>query len=140
MRDFAVRVKLNPVRELIKDKEIIIIEDSIIRGTTAKTRVKALRELGVKKVHMRVSCPPHKFPCYYGIDFSSKGELIAAQKPINELRDYLGLDSLHYLSIEGMLEASGVKNPEQNFCKACFDGCYPVAFDMNLAKDCLELD
>lgn len=137
MRDFAVRVKLNPVRELIKDKEIIIIEDSIIRGTTAKTRVKSLRELGVKKIHMRVSCPPHRFPCYYGIDFSSKGELIAAQKPVKELADYLGLDSLHYLSIEGMMEASGVKNPEENFCKACFNGDYPVPFDPNFTKQCM---
>ena len=137
MRDFAVRVKLNPVRELIKGKEIIIIEDSIIRGTTAKTRVKALRELGVKKIHMRVSCPPHKFPCYYGIDFSSKGELIAAQKPLDELTDFLGLDSLHYLSVEGMLEASGVKNPGENFCKACFDGDYPVPFDPNFTKQCM---
>jgi len=137
MRDFAVRVKLNPVRELIKDKEIIIIEDSIIRGTTAKTRVKALRELGAKKVHMRVSCPPHKFPCYYGIDFSSKGELIAAQMPLAELTEFLGLDSLHYLSVEGMLEASGVANPELNFCKACFDGDYPVPFDPNFTKQCM---
>jgi len=99
--------------------------------------VKALRELGVKKVHMRISCPPHKFPCHYGIDFSSKGELIAAKKNVEELKDYLGLDSLHYLSIEGMLEASGVKNPEDNFCKACFDGSYPVSFDPKLSKNCM---
>nr|WP_319495295.1 amidophosphoribosyltransferase [uncultured Desulfobacter sp.] len=137
MRDFAVRVKLNPVRQLIKGKDIIIIEDSIIRGTTAKTRVKALKDLGAGKIHMRVSCPPHKFPCYYGIDFSSKGELIAAQKPIDELTEYLGLDSLHYLSIEGMLEASGVNEPEANFCKACFDGTYPVPFDPNFTKQCM---
>lgn len=137
MRDFAVRVKLNPVREVIKGKEIIIIEDSIIRGTTAKTRVKALRELGAKKIHMRVCCPPHKNPCYYGIDFSSKGELIAAQMPLDELTEYLGLDSLHYLSVEGMLEASGVENPELNFCKACFDGDYPVPFDPNVTKQCM---
>jgi amidophosphoribosyltransferase len=137
MRDFAVRVKLNPVREVIKDKEIIIIEDSIIRGTTAKTRVKALRELGAKKIHMRVCCPPHKNPCYYGIDFSSKGELIASQMPLAELTEHLGLDSLHYLSVEGMLEASGVENPELNFCKACFDGDYPVPFDPNFTKQCM---
>ena len=137
MRDFAVRVKLNPVREVIKGKEIIIIEDSIIRGTTAKTRVKALRELGAKKIHMRVCCPPHKNPCYYGIDSSSKGGLIAAQMPLAELTEYLGLDSLHYLSVEGMLEASGVENPELNFCKACFDGDYPVPFDPNFTKQCM---
>lgn len=137
MRDFAVRIKLNPVKEQIAGKDIIIIEDSIIRGTTAKTRVKALRELGAKKVHMRISCPPHRFPCFYGIDFSTKGELIAAKKTIDELRDFLGLDTLHYLSIEGMMEASGVKDPENYFCKACFDGKYPVPIDPTISKNCL---
>ncbi|MDY0222798.1 MAG: amidophosphoribosyltransferase [Desulfobacterium sp.] len=137
MRDFAVRVKLNPVRELIRNKEIIIIEDSIIRGTTAMTRVKTLKDLGAKKIHMRISCPPHRFPCYYGIDFSSKGELIAATKTEEELTKFLGLDTLHYLSMEGMLEASGVENPEDHFCKACFDGSYPVAFDPEVTKCCM---
>ena len=138
MRDFGVRVKLNPVEQLLKGKDIIIIEDSVIRGTTIKTRVKALRKLGVGKVHMRVAGPPHRFPCHYGIDFSTRGELIAAKKTVEELRGYLGLDSLHYLSIEGLLQSTGVENPEANFCKACFDGCYPVAFDDNLTKECLE--
>jgi amidophosphoribosyltransferase len=138
MRDFGVRVKLNPVKKLLEGKDIIIIEDSVIRGTTIKTRVKALRELGVGKVHMRVAGPPHRFPCHYGIDFSTRGELIAAKKTVEELRGYLGLDTLHYLSIEGLLESTGVENPEANFCKACFDGCYPVAFDENLTKECLE--
>jgi amidophosphoribosyltransferase len=138
MRDFGVRIKLNPVRELLKGKDIVIIEDSIIRGTTVKTRVKALRELGAKKIHMRVSGPPHRFPCHYGIDFSTRGELIAARMSVDELKDYLGLDSLHYLSIKGLLESTGVENPEKHFCKACFDGCYPVTFDDALSKDCLE--
>jgi amidophosphoribosyltransferase len=139
MRDFAVRIKLNPVQQLLKGKDIIIIEDSIIRGTTIKTRVKALRELGVGKVHMRVAGPPHRFPCHYGIDFSTRGELIAARKGVEELRGYLGLDSLHYLSIDGLLKSTGIEHPERNFCKACFDGCYPVAFDENLTKGCLEI-
>ena len=138
MRDFGVRIKLNPVKKLLKDKDIIIIEDSIIRGTTVRTRVKALRELGVRKVHMRVSGPPHRFPCHYGIDFSTRGELIAARKSVEELREFLGLDSLYYLSIDGLLKATEFVNPENNFCKACFDGCYPVAFDTELSKDCLE--
>lgn len=138
MRDFGVRVKLNPIKELLRGKDIIIIEDSIIRGTTVKTRVKALRELGVKRVHLRVSGPPHRFPCHYGIDFSTRGELIAARMTIEELREYIGLDSLYYLSIEGLLESTGVEHPEARFCKACFDGCYPVAFDEDLSKDCLE--
>jgi amidophosphoribosyltransferase len=138
MRDFGVRVKLNPVKELLKGKEIIIIEDSIIRGTTVKTRVQALREMGVRQVHMRVSGPPHRFPCHYGIDFSTKGELIAANNTVEELTRHLGLDSLHYLSIPGLLEATGIEDPYNHFCKACFDGCYPVAFDEDLSKDCLE--
>ncbi len=138
MRDFSVRMKLNPVKELLKGKDIIIIEDSIIRGTTAKTRVKALRELGVRHVHMRISCPPHRFPCHYGIDFSTTGELIAAKKTEEELRDFLGLDSLHYLTLPGMLAATGVTSPENYFCKACFDGCYPVGFDDSVSKTCLE--
>jgi amidophosphoribosyltransferase len=138
MRDFAVRIKLNPVKEVLEGKDIIIVDDSIIRGTTAKTRVRTLRAMGVRKVHMRISCPPHRFPCYYGIDFSTKGELIAAKKTLDELREYLNLDSLHYLSIEGMLEATGVENPENFFCKACFSGSYPVHIDGKLSKDCLE--
>ena len=138
MRDFGVRIKLNPVKELLQGKDLIIIEDSIIRGTTIKTRVKSLRKLGVRHVHMRVAGPPHRFPCHYGIDFSTRGELIAASKSVEELKDYLGLDSLHYLSIEGLLQSTGIENPEQNFCKACFDGCYPVSFDEWVSKDCLE--
>jgi amidophosphoribosyltransferase len=138
MRDFGVRIKLNPVRELLKGKDIIIIEDSVIRGTTIKTRVKSLRELGVNRVHMRVAGPPHRFPCHYGIDFSTRGELIAARKSVEELRGFLGLDSLHYLSIEGLLQSTGIENPEYHFCKACFDGCYPVHFDDEVSKHCLE--
>jgi amidophosphoribosyltransferase len=140
MRDFGVRIKLNPVRELLKGKDIIIIEDSVIRGTTIKTRVKSLRELGVKRVHMRVAGPPHRFPCHYGIDFSTRGELIAARKSVEELRGFLGLDSLHYLSIEGLLQSTGIENPERHFCKACFDGCYPVHFDSEVSKHCLEIN
>ncbi len=138
MRDFGVRVKLNPIKELLKGKDIIIIEDSIIRGTTAKTRVRTLRELGVKRVHLRVAGPPHRHPCHYGIDFSTVGELIAARMSVAELGEFLGLDSIHYLSLKGLLDATGVKDPASKFCKACFDGCYPVDFDNQLSKHCLE--
>jgi amidophosphoribosyltransferase len=138
MRDFGVRVKLNPIKELLRGKDIIIIEDSIIRGTTARTRVRALRELGVKRVHLRVAGPPHRFPCHYGIDFSTKGELIAGRMSVKELEAFLGLDSLHYLSLQGLLKATGMPHPEDHFCKACFDGCYPVDFDQQLSKHCLE--
>ncbi len=138
MRDFSVRVKLNPIRDLLRGKEIIIIEDSIIRGTTVKTRVKALRELGVKRIHMRVSGPPHRYPCHYGIDFSTTGELIAASKSVADLKTHFGLDSLYYLSLEGLLASTGVSYPENAFCKACFDGHYPVSFGNNVTKDSLE--
>jgi len=138
MRDFSVKVKLNPIKEVLKGKDIIIIEDSIIRGTTVKTRVKTLKNIGVKRIHMRVSGPPHRFPCHYGIDFSTRGELIAAGQSIKQLTQFLNLDTLYYLSLEGLLEATGADHPDSNFCKACFDGCYPVSFDKNLSKYCLE--
>jgi len=138
MRDFSVRVKLNPIRSLLEGKRIIIVEDSIIRGTTVKTRVKALRELGVKEIHLRVGGPAHRFPCHYGIDFSSRGELIATKMNTRELKEHLGLDSLYYLSLPGLLSSTGMDDPENRFCKACFDGCYPVAFDDDLSKNCMD--
>lgn len=132
MRDFSVRVKLNPIRSFLKDKRVIILDDSIIRGTTGRSRVQSLRAVGVKEVHMLISCPPTKHPCYYGIDFPSGGELIANQKSVEEIRNYLGLDSLYYLSLEGLLEATG--GPPESYCKACFDGNYPIAPDKDFTK------
>ncbi len=123
MRDFGVRVKLNPVRSVINGKHICIIDDSIVRGTTVRTRVGKLREHGAKIVDFRVSCPPVAHPCYYGISFSSLGELVAANNQYQDLARLLNLDSLHYLTIEGLLRT--VKHPEQ-YCLACFDGNYPV--------------
>jgi amidophosphoribosyltransferase len=136
MRDFGVRVKLNPVRSVLKGKRVVIIEDSIIRGTTSRTRVQAVRSAGAREVHMLVSCPPHQFPCFYGIDFSTKGELIACNHSVEEIRKFLGLDGLGYLSVEGMVAATGL--PESNFCLACFDGRYPVQPDLAFNKHCLE--
>ncbi len=138
MRDFGVKVKLNPVRQLLKDKRVLIIEDSIIRGTTARTRVRTLKKIGAREIHMLVSCPPHRFPCYYGIDFSSRGELIAAQKTVDEIRDYVGLDSLGYLDIEDLVKATRI--PRKDLCLACFDGHYPVPVDSGFTKTCLEAD
>ncbi|MEF3695591.1 amidophosphoribosyltransferase [Desulfolutivibrio sp.] len=138
MRDFSVRVKLNPVRQMIKDKRIIIVEDSIVRGTTIRTRVKKLRELGAREIHMRVSCPAIRHPCFYGIDFSSKGELIAAHNKVEEIARFIGLDSLHYLSIEGLLSSVNSSPEESRFCLACFDGKYPIAPCAEGMKMCLE--
>lgn len=123
MRDFSTRVKINPVKSLIKGKRIVIVDDSVVRGTTIRSRVKKLRELGAKEIHFRVSCPPIKFPCFYGINFSSKGELIAANNTIKEIEKYIGLDSLHYLSIEGLLKS--VSSPD-DYCLACFNGDYVI--------------
>ncbi|MDD4952483.1 MAG: amidophosphoribosyltransferase [Desulfovibrionaceae bacterium] len=135
MRDFGVRVKLNPVKSMIKGKSIIIVEDSIVRGTTIRTRVKKLRELGARHIHMRVSCPAIRFPCYYGIDFSSKGELIAANNTNEEIARFIGLDSLHYLSEEGLLSSVAVKDA---YCLACFNGEYPIKPACGAGKMCLE--
>ncbi|MFC1580562.1 amidophosphoribosyltransferase [Thermodesulfobacteriota bacterium] len=138
MRDFGVKVKLNPVKELLQDKRVLIIEDSIIRGTTSKTRIHTLRTIGAREVHMLVSCPPHRFPCHYGIDFSTKGELIAAQKRVDEIRDFIGLDSLGYLGIGNLVKSTEI--PRDDLCLACFDGCYPVSIDESFDKYCLEND
>ncbi len=133
MRDFSVRIKLNPVRSLLKGKRVIIIEDSIIRGTTGRSRVNSLRKMGAKEIHMMVSCPPSCHACYYGIDFPSNEELIAAKYDIKGTTDYLGLDSLTYLSVEGLVEATGTG--KQDFCLACFNGDYPIEPDLNFQKN-----
>jgi len=138
MRDFSVRVKLNPVREVLKGKSVVLVEDSIIRGTTTRTRTKALRQAGAKEIHMVVSCPPHRFPCPYGIDFSTKGELIAASHSVEEIRDFIGLDSLSYLSLDGLLEGAGATRDNHTFCMACFTGEYPVDFKGEVRKNCFE--
>ncbi|MFH1904902.1 MAG: amidophosphoribosyltransferase [bacterium] len=136
IRDFKVKIKLNPIRDVINGKRIVIIEDSIVRGTTSRTRVKTLREAGAKEVHMRVSCPPIRFPCFYGIDFPTKKELIASSHSVEWTRDFLGLDSLRYLSLEGMLKSMLL--PEEEFCTACFNGTYPVKPAKKLSKSILE--
>ena len=123
-RDLGVKVKLNPVREVIKDKRIVVIEDSIVRGTTSKIRMKNLREAGAKEVHMRVSCPPHRYPCYYGIDFPTREELIASSHSTEEICRFIGLDTLGYLSLDGMIKA--MPFAKEDFCLSCFDGQYPV--------------
>ena len=138
MREFSVRVKLNPVRSFLKDKRVIIIEDSIIRGTTGRSRVKSLRNAGVKEVHMLISCPPTRHACYYGIDFPSEDQLIAGNNSVDEIRRHLDLDSLHYLSLDGLVKATG--QPHDNFCLACFNNTYPVEPDRDFHKLTLSDD
>ena len=136
IRDFRVKVKLNPIKDVLKGKRIVIIEDSIVRGTTSRIRVKTLREAGAKEVHMRVSCPPLRFPCFYGIDFPTRKELIASGHSIEWIREFIGLDSLEYLSLEGMLEAMLL--PKEEFCTACFNEEYPVKPAKRISKNILE--
>jgi amidophosphoribosyltransferase len=136
IRDLGVRLKLNPVREILEGKKIVVVDDSIVRGTTSKLRTRALREAGAKEIHMRVSCPPIRFPCFYGIDFSSKGELIACSKTVQEVCNFIEADSLSYLSLEGMMRA--MPHPAHHFCTACFTGNYPVKISDEFTKTCLE--
>jgi amidophosphoribosyltransferase len=136
IRDFNVRVKLNLIGDLVKGKRIIIVDDSIVRGTTCKARVKTLKEAGAKEVHVLVSCPPHMNPCVYGIDFPDRSKLMAANYSLEEIRKYLNADSLHYLSLDGMVKATGL--PKDSFCLACYDGRYPVAFAPDTDKHVIE--
>jgi amidophosphoribosyltransferase len=136
VRDFRVKVKLNPIKDVLKDKRVVIVEDSIVRGTTSRVRVKTLREAGAREIHMRVSCPPLKYPCFYGIDFPTKKELIASSHSVEWIKDFIGLDSLRYLSLEGMLEAMLLSKEE--FCTACFTGDYPVKPPKRQTKNILE--
>jgi amidophosphoribosyltransferase len=139
MRRHRVKIKLNPIRDILKDRKVVVVEDSIVRGTTTGGRIKAIREAGVKEIHLRISCPPIKYPCYYGIDFPSREELIANQLPsVEEIGRFVGVDSLKYLSLKGMIEAvSGDKN---GFCTACFDGKYPTKIRKGAAKKVFDND
>ena len=136
IRDFNVRVKLNLIESLVKGKRVVIVDDSIVRGTTCRARVKTLKEAGAAEVHVAVSCPPHRHPCVYGIDFPDRTKLMAANNTTDEIRAYLNADSLHYLSTEGMVAATG--QAPSAFCMACYDGHYPVPYDARLDKGIIE--
>jgi amidophosphoribosyltransferase len=126
IRHFGVRLKLNPISATLRGKRVIVVDDSIVRGTTSRKIVKMLRDAGASEVHMRISSPPTRWPCYYGIDTPTRAELIASSHTIEEIRERIGADSLGYLSEEGLLaavdDAAG-----QRHCTACFSGRYPVA-------------
>ena len=124
IRDFGVKIKLNANPEILQGKTIVVVDDSIVRGTTSRKLVKMLRKAGAKEVHLRISAPPTTDPCYYGIDTPEKEELIASTKSIEEIAEYIGVDSLAYLSTEGMYRA--VESEKGKFCDACFSGNYPV--------------
>jgi amidophosphoribosyltransferase len=125
VRDFGVRLKLNPVRSLLEGRRVVLIDDSIVRGTTSRKIVRMVRNAGAKEVHMRISCPPTISPCFYGVDTPSKSQLIAANKSIEEIREYVGADSLAYLSLEGLKKACG-EGELTTYCSACYTGKYPT--------------
>ena len=136
IRDFGVRVKLNLIEEMVAGKRVVVVDDSIVRGTTARARMTTLREAGAREVHMRVSCPPHKWPCAYGIDFPTRKELMAANNSQEQIRDFLGADSLGYLTLDGMIAATGL--PASEFCTACYTGQYPSPVESEMDKFVME--
>lgn len=134
-RDHEVRVKFNPVEGVLKERSVVVVDDSIVRGTTSRKLVRMLRTAGAREVHLRISSPPVSWPCYYGVDIPTREELIASTKSVEEIAAYLEVDSLGYLSLEGMLEAAGDVGP---MCSACFSGAYPVPIVNDIGKDVLE--
>ena len=135
-RALGVRRKLNPLREAIRGKRLVVVDDSIVRGTTTRAMVAMLREAGAIEVHLRISSPPYRWPCFYGLDTGSRTELIAADLEVGEICDYLGADSLAYLSLDALKKATGV--PGAGFCDACLTGHYPVPVPARLSKSVLE--
>lgn len=126
-RETAVRLKLQVVREIVKDKRVIVVDDSIVRGTTTRVKMRQIRDAGASEIHVRISCPPIRHPCYFGVDFAKKNELVANGRTVEEIKDFLEVDSLHFLSREGLLQC--VERPAPSYCTACFDGDYRVDID-----------
>ncbi len=136
LRERGVKLKLNPMPDSVRGKRLVVIDDSIVRGTTTRQIVAALREAGATEVHTRITCPPIRWPCFYGIDMSTRSELVASDLSVEEVRAFVGADSLGYLSMEGMVGATGA--PKGEFCRACFDGEYPIAIPEHAGKFLLE--
>jgi len=138
MRESGIRMKLNPLKDVLAGKRVVIVDDSIVRGTTSRKIVKALREAGAKEVHMRISSPPVTHPCFYGIDTDTQDQLVAATKSVEEIAQQLGVDSLAYLSWKGMLEMTGEE--PNSFCSACFTGDYPIPVPESIKRSKLMLE
>lgn len=136
IRDLGVKLKYNPLREVLDGERLVVVDDSIVRGTTTPSVVKILKKAGAKEVHMRICAPPIRYPCFLGVDMATRRELIASQKSIPEICDFIGADSLGYLSIEGLIKA--VDLPRDNFCLACFTGDYPIPVQLEMDKLALE--
>jgi amidophosphoribosyltransferase len=131
IRHFGVRVKLNPVKSILQGRRVVLVDDSIVRGTTSRKIVKMVRNAGASEVHMRISCPPTISPCFYGVDTPKRSELIAATQSLDEICKFIGADSLGYLSMDGLL--SSVGSTRSSYCTSCYTGEYPVPFPENEA-------
>jgi amidophosphoribosyltransferase len=138
MRDMGVRMKLTPLREALAGKRVVMVDDSIVRGTTTRPEIELLREAGAREIHLRISCPPIKYPCFYGIDTSAGKELIASRMTVPEMREFLGADSLEFLSLPNLIKAVGL--PKGNFCTACFDAHYPIPVPKMVKATKFELE
>ncbi|MBT4511731.1 MAG: amidophosphoribosyltransferase [Chloroflexi bacterium] len=136
LRDVGVRLKFSPLPHALKGKRVVVVDDSIVRGTTTPRIVTLLRKAGAKEIHFRICAPPLRYPCVFGIDMATRRELIAAQKTVDEIRDWIGADSLGYLSIDGLMEA--IDLPRDTFCLACFTGDYPIPIQLEMDKFALE--
>jgi amidophosphoribosyltransferase len=136
IRQLGIRLKLNPLRDVIRGKRLVVVDDTIVRGNTQRALVRMLREAGAVEVHVRISAPPVKWPCFYGIDFASKAELLANGLDDEGIRRSIGADSLGYVSLEGLVAAS--EQPRTRLCRACFDGEYPIALPEVVGKHVLE--
>ncbi len=136
IRDLGVKLKFNPLPRMLNSKRLVVVDDSIVRGTTTPSVIKELRRAGAKEVHMRICAPPIRYPCFFGVDMATRSELIAAQKSIPQICRFIGADSLGYLSIDGLLKA--VALPEDHFCLACFTGDYPIPVQLEMDKLALE--
>jgi amidophosphoribosyltransferase len=136
IRDLGVQLKFNPLPRMLDGQRLVVIDDSIVRGTTTPKVVKLLRRAGAKEVHMRICAPPIRYPCFFGVDMASRWELIAAQKTVPEVKDFIGADSLGYMSIDGLIKAIGL--PKEMFCLACFTGDYPIPVQIEMDKLALE--
>ena len=138
-RAAAVRLKLNVVAEIVRDKRIIVVDDSIVRGTTTKLKMTQLRDAGAKEIHLRISCPPIRFPCYFGVDFADPSQLVAVDRSVDEIAEFLGVDSLAFLSLDGLLGCAQTDRlPREHFCAACYDGEYRIDIEHPLSKGILE--
>ena len=138
IRQLGIRLKLNPLREIIEGKRIVVVDDSIVRGNTQRAIVRMLREAGAREIHVRISSPPVKWPCYYGIDFATKAELIANGLEVEEIRRSIGADSLGYVSLDGLISATQV--PSERLCSACFTGEYPMSIPEDMSEGKLRLE